>query len=161
MDGLSRVLGTALFWVPVAMVLVTLLVIVLRYVFQFSVPAMQEVVVYLYSAIIALTAGMTLERNGHARIDFLYRKWSPRRQAWIDLLGAVFLLLPFCLVLMSYCLDYVLQSWRVREISPDTHGLPFVYLQKSLLLMLPVLLLLQGVSTALGNLTLLLSDEAE
>lgn len=161
LDAGSRYMGSVLFWLPLAMVLVTMAVVLMRYGLQISIPAMQESVVYMHSAIIALTAGFTLERDGHVRIDFLYRGWSPRRRAWVNLLGALLFLVPFCLFFVSYSLNYVFQSWRVLEVSAEAQGLPFVYLQKSLLLALPALLIIQGVSLALRSAVLLFYAEPE
>ena len=160
-DRFSQWIGTLLFWLPLGMVLITAVNILLRYVFQQSSPAAQEAVLYLHSAIIALTAGYTLQRNGHVRIDFLYTHFTLRQRAWVDLLGTLVFLLPFCLILFSYCLHYVAQSWSVHETSLDAQGLPFVWLQKSLLLALPALLLLQGLSLALSQAALLLQTTAD
>lgn len=140
------------------MTLLTLIVVLARYGMRISLPMLQESVLYLHSAIITLAVGYTLERNGHVRIDFLYSRWPAPRRALVDILGTLFLLIPFCLILLNYCLDYTLQSWRVLEISANSHGLPLVYLQKSLLLAFPILLMLQGISMLVRRFSVLIAD---
>ena len=79
-------------------------------------------------------------------MDILYRKLQPRSQALLDLLGCLLWLLPVSAVLFLISIDYVSWSWKVRETSPEPGGLPALFLLKSLLLIMPALLFLQGLS---------------
>jgi TRAP-type mannitol/chloroaromatic compound transport system permease small subunit len=87
-----------------------------------------------------------LQRNGHVRVDIFYQAFSPKRKALVDSLGTVLFLLPVCLFLGWSSWDYVTNSWSTFEGSSESGGLKFVYLQKSIILVLVVSLVLQGIS---------------
>jgi TRAP-type mannitol/chloroaromatic compound transport system permease small subunit len=143
--------GRLLAWLSLWMVLVTFLVVVLRYAFDLGWIAMQESVTYMHASLFMLAAAYTLQQGGHVRVDILYQRLSPRGRAWVDLLGTLLLLIPVCIYLVWSGWDYVAGSWSVREGSREAGGIPAVYLLKSLILALPVLLLLQGMAWTLRN----------
>lgn len=138
--------GRAVAGLTVMMVLVTFAVVVLRYGFNLGWISMQESVVYLYAANFMTGMAYTLQRDGHVRVDIFYQKLGPRGRAWVDLLGTLFLLLPMCSFILWTSWDYVAESWAVLETSSEAGGLPWVYLLKSLLLLMPVLLIIQGLA---------------
>lgn len=151
-ESLSEWCGRAISWLTLVMVIVTFLVVVLRYLFDIGWIAMQESVTYMHAMVFLVGASYTLKHNGHVRVDIFYRKMSFQNQAWVDLLGSVFLLLPVCAFIFWASWEYVLTSWRFQEGSPETGGLPAVYLLKTLLLVMPVLMILQGTAHFLQNL---------
>src|SRR3546814_17151460 len=91
-----------------------------------------------------LGAGYTLLNDGHVRIDIFYRTASPRRKAWIDLLGVLIFLTPVCVVTWIFSWSYVINAWRVLEGSMEAAGLPAVFLLKTVIWVFVVLLFLQG-----------------
>ncbi|MGI9346174.1 MAG: TRAP transporter small permease subunit [Gammaproteobacteria bacterium] len=140
------------------MTALTVTIVLLRYVFQISQPVLQETLIYVHSLGIAALSGYTLYRDEHVRIDFLYVRFTDRQRAWVNLIGTFVFFMPFCAVMVWFSYDYVAQSWAVREISADSQGLPFVYVQKALLLLLPALLAAQGVALALKSVECLLAE---
>ncbi|MGE5152661.1 MAG: TRAP transporter small permease subunit [Bdellovibrio bacteriovorus] len=142
-------LGQATAWLSLLMVLVTFLVVVLRYAFDQGSIALQESVTYMHASLFMLAIAYTLGRDGHVRVDILYQRLSRRGRAWVDLLGTLLLLVPVCLLILWLGWDYVAQSWHLREGSREAGGLAGVYLLKSLILIMPALLLVQGLSWAL------------
>ncbi|MEJ2453116.1 MAG: TRAP transporter small permease subunit [Candidatus Thiodiazotropha sp.] len=155
-DGINEFLGSAVSWVSLLMVLVTFVIVVLRYAFDLGWIWLQESVTYMHAALFLIGAAYTLKHEGHVRVDIFYRKFTPRTRAWVDLGGALFLLLPVCLFIFSVSWDYVAQSWELREGSREAGGLDGVYLLKSLILVMAALLVLQGLSQALRRLLVLL-----
>ena len=97
-------------------------------------------------------AGYTLKAQGHVRVDVFYSRFSLRGRAIVDSLGALLFLLPASFFIAWISWDYVSVAWRIREGSPEASGLPFVYLLKTLLVVLPVLLAVQGVSELIKSL---------
>src|SRR4029077_20075317 len=91
----------------------------------------------------------TLQTDGHVRVDIFYAGASPRTKAFVDLLGALLLLLPFVTVIAWFAIPYVARSWTILERSRETSGLPFVYLLKTLIPLFAFLLGLQGMSQAI------------
>jgi TRAP-type mannitol/chloroaromatic compound transport system permease small subunit len=160
LDRLADLTGLAVSWLTLAMVLLTFAVVVLRYVFDTGWIAMQESVTYLHAVVFMLGAAYTLRRNGHVRVDIFYRRHGRRGQAWVDLLGTLLLLLPTSVFIFWISWRYVADAWAVHEGSREAGGLPGVYLLKTLILIMPALLLLQGTALALRGL-LTLSGAAE
>jgi TRAP-type mannitol/chloroaromatic compound transport system permease small subunit len=151
-DCFTEFTGKIVIWLTVALIFATCGVVFLRYFIGGSSIALQESATYLHAGLFMLAIAYTLKRGGHVRVDVFYRNFSPRRQALVDVLGTIFFLFPVCIVIFTMSLDYVVNSWGIRETSTESAGLPFVYLLKSLLLVLPVLLILQGLSECLKNL---------
>lgn len=136
--------GRAVAWLTVLMVIITFSVVVLRYGFDLGSIAMQESVIYLHALNFMLGAAYTLKHDAHVRVDIFYQKMTSRGKAWVDLFGTLLLLLPMCGFIGWSSWDYVATAWSVREASGEAGGLPFVYLLKSTLLVMPALLILQG-----------------
>lgn len=145
-DNASEKLGRAAAWLSLVLVLVVGVIVVLRYGFQLGSIALQESVMYINGALFVLGAGYTLKAQRHVRVDVLYSRFSLRGRAVVDSLGASLLLLPASFFIAWISWDYVSVAWRIREGSPEASGLPFVYLLKTLIIVLPVLLAVQGVS---------------
>jgi TRAP-type mannitol/chloroaromatic compound transport system permease small subunit len=148
-DTINDKLGKGIAWLALVMVLVMGLIVVLRYAFQIGSIALQESVIYLNALIFTFGAAYTLKEQGHVRVDVFYNRASPKLQAIIDLAGtAVFLTLTAGFIVWASW-DYVAIAWRIREGSAESSGLPFVFLLKTALLALPILLLLQGLAQGL------------
>lgn len=147
MGGLERLiaaLGRAVAWLTLVMVLVTVCIVVLRYGLNLGWIWLQESVVYMHAAVFMLAAAWTLQDDGHVRVDIFYRERSDAYRDWVNLAGYLFLLMPFCVCLMVMGWEYVAASWRLLEGSREAGGLPTVYLLKSLILLMPALLLAQA-----------------
>ncbi|MEW8342418.1 MAG: TRAP transporter small permease subunit, partial [Candidatus Thiodiazotropha taylori] len=145
-DQINERLGQAISWLSLLMVLVTVAVVVLRYVFQLGWIWLQESVTFMHAALFLVGAAYTLKHEGHVRVDIIYRKFSERGRAWVDLIGTLTLLLPVCLFIFFISWDYVAKSWALFEGSREVGGLEGVFLLKSLILVMAVLLVLQGIS---------------
>lgn len=133
----------------------------MRYFLGIGSIALQESITYMHALTFMLGAAFTLKHNGHVRVDILYQKLSHRGQALINTIGGVLFLIPVCLFIFILCWDYVLNSWAVREVSKEARGLPLVYALKTLLLIMPITLLLQGVAETLRNLLFVCGIHAE
>lgn len=157
-EALNERIGRLAAWATLAMVVVSFAIVVLRYLFNLGWIAMQESVTYLHATVFMLGAAYTLKHDGHVRVDILYQKLTPRGRAWVDLLGTLLLLFPFALFLLWVSWDYVAASWALHERSGDG-GMP-IYLLKTLIPLLALLLLVQGVALGLRNLLVLLAVES-
>jgi len=157
----SHWLGRAVSWCSLLLVLLVFVVATMRYVFKIGSIPMQEIIIYLHGMIFMLAASYTLASDEHVRVDVFYARMSDKGRAWVNLFGTVFLLFPVCWFIFSNSLDYVLLSWRVGESSSEAGGLPYLYLLKSLLLLMPALVALQGLSTVIRCSYKLLGIEAK
>ena len=145
-ETLIRQIGLGTRYLSLILVIVTALVVALRYLFNWAPIALQEVMTYLHAGLFMLGAAYTLQQDGHVRVDVFYQHMSERKQHWVNLLGTLFLLLPTCIFIFVICLPYVESSIAMNERSIEGNGLPFLFALKSLLLILPVLLSLQGIA---------------
>ena len=109
------------------------------------------VVLYLHGSLFLLGAAFALKRGAHVRVDIFYRNFNESKKALVDLLGNVIFLQPVCWTILLYSWGYVEISRRIMEVSPEPDGLPFVYIQKSLLIAVAVLLSLQSLSEILKS----------
>ncbi len=155
LDGLAECTGRAIAWLTYGMVLLTVLIVLLRYGFSLSFTALGEGVSYLFALLFMLGAAYTLKHDDHVRVDVFYRNLSPRGQAWVNLLGTLFFLWPVMGLILWLSTDYVLASWSLMEGSREPGGLPFVYLLKSLLWVMPALMILQGLANVLRSIAVL------
>ena len=141
--------GRAVSWLSLLMVLVTFVVVVMRYLFDAGSIAMQESVAYMHAVLFLVGAAWTLQQDAHVRVDIFYSRWSPRTQAWVDLFGTLLLLLPVMLFISYISWQYIIDSWQVHEGSREAGGLPGVYILKSFILVMTTLLVLQAVANLL------------
>jgi len=153
LDRISENIGRFSSWLVAAMVLVTCTVVILRYGLNMGSVFLQDVVLYLHGALFLLGAAFTLKRDSHVRVDIFYRDFSNKKKALVNILGNLFFLMPFCLTVFIYSWGFVEFSWRIMEKSPEPNGVPLVYLQKTLLLVVCFLLFLQSISELLKNIT--------
>ena len=148
LDRVSLVTGRAVSSLTLLMVLVTFVIVIMRYVFDAGLIWMQESVTWMHAVVFMLGAAYTLQHEEHVRVDIFYRAMSERRRAWVDAIGVVIFLLPLCAYLAWSSFDYVEIAWERRENSRESGGLvhPWPSLLKSVLILMPLLLSLQGLS---------------
>jgi len=157
LDTLSLRTGRAISWLTFAMVAVTFLVVVLRYLFSLGWVWMQESVVWMHSLVFLVGAAYTLQRDEHVRVDIFYREMSHTRRALVDALGVLVFLLPFCAFVVWSSWDYVVSSWRMGEGSREAGGLPYPFtpLLKSAILLMAGLIACQGIAQLLRSILVL------
>ncbi len=150
--------GRTVSWLSLLLVLVTFIVVVLRYAFNSGSIALQETTTYLHASIFLIGMAYTMQQNAHVRVDIFYANFSKQTKAWVDLFGACFLLLPFMLFITWISWQYIADSWSVLESSREAGGLPGVFLLKSLILVMTLLLSLQAFTQIARNIETLLDN---
>ncbi len=131
-------------WALLFMVIITCIVVILRYVFNIGFIWMQELVRYLYASVFMVCAAYTLAEDEHVRVDIIYSKLKKKHKALINLLGSLFFLLPVCITIIFYSYTYVINSWAQFEGSLEERGLHAVYLLKTLIWVFSIMLFFQG-----------------
>jgi TRAP-type mannitol/chloroaromatic compound transport system permease small subunit len=157
LEAITRGIGLLVAWLTLALVLVTSIVVIQRYLFDAGSIRMQESITFMHAAIFMLTAAYTLAVNDHVRVDIFYSDMSPRGQALVNLFGTLFLLMPFCAFMVYSSWDFVSVAWSVRESSQESGGLPFPFpgLMKSFIPLASGLLIMQGLVIILRSLATL------
>lgn len=161
LEQLIDLSGRAVSWLVLGMVVMTFLVVVLRYLFDIGWIALQESISYMHSVVFLLGVAYTLKHDEHVRVDIIYSRLGTRGQAWVNLTGHLLLLLPVMAFIVWVSWPYVQDAWSVKEASREAGGLPGVYLLKSLILVMCSLLLIQALAQCLKNLCCLFNVESE
>jgi len=153
-EHISEWVGRFAAWLVVVMVLLVCYDVSMRYLFQAGSVALQELEWHLFALIFLLGAAYTLKHDEHVRVDVLYQAaWmTPRRKAMVNLFGCLFMLLPFCVLMINASIPFVTQAYGWGEASPDPGGLPYRWLLKAAIPFGFVLLALQGVAMILRSL---------
>ncbi len=107
--------------------------VIMRYLFNDVSIGMQELEWHLYATIFLLGISYTLKENAHVRVDVIYEHLSPKKQAFIDISGTLFFLLPFCLLVAYYGIGFAQESYALGEGSGDPGGLPYRWVIKSMI----------------------------
>lgn len=153
-DRVTEVLGQWLDWLVVLTIAVGFYNVVVRYVgrfigLQLSSNVLIELQWYLFAILFLLGFAYILKHDQNVRVDFWYAHWSERRKTWINLIGTVLFLIPFCLLGLYVAYNPVLASWgRLPdgtwgswEVSSDANGLPRAPIKTMVLVGLTMLLL--------------------
>lgn len=154
-DRFTELTGRFISWMTVLMVGLVVAVVIMRYFLELGSIALQESVTYIHATVFMLGLAFTLKRGGHVRVDIFYRQFTARRKALVDLIGGLLFLIPVTVLIFVSSWDYVLLSWTFGETSSESNGLPFVYLLKTLMLIMPLTLLLQGIAEILKSVLVL------
>jgi len=154
----SELTGKLVSWLVLAMVLLVSYDVTMRYFFLSGSVALQEMEWHLFSLIFLVGAAYTLKHDDHVRLDIFYESkfMNDERRAWINLLGSLFLLIPFCILIITTAWPFVYQSYIHLEGSPDPGGLPYRWILKASIPLGFTLLLLQGISDIVKNLNVIL-----
>ena len=157
-DRALNAMGSAMSWGWVGLMAIIVLNVAMKNLFGDGRVEFEEIQWHLYSALFMLGLSVTLVADAHVRVDLLYERFSLRTKAWIDLLGIVFLLLPFVTMLVWYAVPFVTDSFATAERSSSPAGLPYRWIIKSALLLGVGLLALAALSRLHRVVTLLFLD---
>jgi len=155
-DALSMMLADMVRWAALALVLLTALIVIQRYVFGISLTKLQESVIYLHAVLFLFSSAATLCTGGHVRVDILYSRLNARGKAWTNLAGVYLALIPMCWLILETSKPYVGDAWRILERSRESDGLPLVFLLKTAIPVFAVTMIAQGAALA-GRAALILS----
>ena len=157
-DSLSEWSGRAISWLVLSMVLLVGYDVAMRYLFRSGSIALQELEWHIFALIFLLGAAYTFKHDDHVRLDLFYQShWmSDYRRAWVNLLGAVLFLIPFCTLIIISSWPFVYQAYSFAESSPDPGGLPWRWLIKATIPLGFLLLVIQGLGSAMKNLLVIL-----
>jgi len=141
--------GEQIKWLTTILVILIFCDALARYLFSASEAWMTDLEWHVFALIFILGAGYALQEDQHVRVDVLYSKWTIKRQAWIDLIGTVCFLIPWCLIVIYTGARYAETSFAIGEGSPDPGGLPARWAIKWAISIGFFLLLLQAIATGL------------
>jgi TRAP-type mannitol/chloroaromatic compound transport system permease small subunit len=144
-DAINDRIGRFAFWLVLFVTVLSAGTAIARYGFSTGSNALLELQWYLFGAIFMLGAAYGLLKGAHVRIDVINGRLSRRTQAWIDIFGALFMLLPASIIIAWFGWDMFERSWSIMERSSDAGGL-IRWPAKILVPLGFALLILQGIS---------------
>ncbi len=158
-SNVSIFTGHLVSWLTISMVVILAANVLSGWLFSKSAIFLTESVSWMHSANFLLAAAYTFNRNEHVRVDIFYSRMSARTKAVVNLTGVLCLLLPFCLFIIWSSWSYVEMSWKLNEASAEAGGMPALYLMKSFLIIMPVLLLIESLNQIICNLLILIGNK--
>jgi TRAP-type mannitol/chloroaromatic compound transport system permease small subunit len=156
-DSITGLIGKTVAWLTLATVLICFATVYLRYAMHIGLIWVQELYAWTHVAAITMGAGYVLLRGGFVRVDLLYARMSARGKAWVDLLGTLFLMMPFLVTMAISGWSFFRQSLAMNEASQQDTGLPWLWLLKGTLIVFVFAVGLQGVSMAARSLATILA----
>ena len=145
-DSLNETVGRLVSWLTTALVLLIVFDVAARYLFNTSSAGVIELEWHLFSFIFLLGAAYALKHDRHVRVDVFYQSFTKKQQAWVNLIGTVFFLIPLCYIVIQASGKFTFNAWVMQEGSADPGGLPARYIVKAAIPVGFSLLLLQAIS---------------
>ncbi len=157
-DSINEWIGKAVSWLVLIMVLLISYDVGMRYFFNSGSIALQELEWHIFSIIFLMGAAYTFKHDDHVRLDLFYKSrfMDDYRRAWVNALGGLLFLMPFCLLIIISSWPFVFQSFVHAETSPDPGGIPYRWVLKAIIPLSFSLLLLQGLGNSLANIVRIL-----
>ena len=153
--------GKFISWLVLILVLLVNYDVAMRYFFLRGSIAIQELQWHVFALIFLLGSAYTFKKNQHVRLDLLYNHtFNRKHRAWVDLLGGLLFLIPFCLLVSFTATNFAIQSFINMESSPDPGGLPFRWILKASIPVGFIILVLQGLSEMIKSLNIILEQDA-
>ena len=123
-------IGSISSWLWLLTVATIISSVVLRYVFNSGLVILEELTWYLYGACWLMALSYAFVHDSHVRVTILQERFSQATKIWVDLIGSLFLLLPFLLIVFFISLPYFWDSFIAQEISMAPNGMPVRWLIK-------------------------------
>ncbi|OHV82658.1 TRAP transporter small permease subunit [Rhizobium sp. LCM 4573] len=156
-DAINTFFGKAVSWLLLLAIIISAVNATTRKLFNLSSNAWLEAQWYLFSAAFLVAAAYTLLSSEHVRVDLVYGNLPRKAQLWVEILGTIFFLFPFCLITIYLSWPTVAEKFMTGEVSNNTGGL----ILWPVWAMIPLgfaLLTLQGVSELIKRIAILRGD---
>ncbi|WP_409524188.1 TRAP transporter small permease subunit [Nitrincola sp. MINF-07-Sa-05] len=155
LEGIVDLFGKVFSWFWIALMLLVVGNVIMRYVLGTNFIALEELQWHLYAAGFMIGLSYCFVHDGHVRVDVLAEHLTLRKRAVIEILGILIFFLPFCYVIMFYAFPFVERSYRINEVSAAPGGLPMRWVIKSVIPIAFGLLAMAAVARLLRALSLL------
>ena len=146
LDRLARAICASAAALLLALILT---IVVLRYGFGTGSIKLQDAASFAFAVFVIFSLPVCMAQGGHVRVEVLSERLSPGYLRAADTVALVVFLIPvFTLILWAGWSD-LSYSWRIREGSVQTGGLPGLWLVRTALPVAAVLMIVQGVAGVL------------
>ena len=161
-EGLDRIIvkvGKIAAWAGLLLILVTVFDVVTRRFFVLGSTKLQELEWHLHTILFAFCLGFAYLKDAHVRIDLVRENLSERTQWWIELAGCLLFLIPYCVLVIYFSIDYTYKSFVSNEVSASATGLTHRWIIKSAIPLGFTFLALSGVAVVLRKIVELFGPE--
>jgi len=145
-------------WINLLVMFTILIQVTLRYGFHAGEAWVDEFIWHLY-AFFMFGLSYAITTDSHIRVDIVHMKFTKKKQRIIEVLGIVFLIMPFTIIIFDHSVGWVHHSFMANEFSENTTGLPYRWVVKSLLPISLVLIFIASLSELIKNIVLLIHGE--
>jgi len=136
-------------WFSIPLMVIIIFDVVTRRFLVLGSTKLQEGEWHLHAILFLLCIGFTYLKDAHVRIDLVRERLDVTAQRWIELIGCLIFLIPYCAIVLYFGIDFVERSWAVSEASDSATGLPYRWAIKAFLPIGFFFMLMAGVVVAL------------
>jgi len=122
-DKITTWVGKLTMWLILATTLISAGNAIVRKIFNVSSNGLLEIQWYLFAAVFLMGAGYGFLKNSHVRIDFIATKLTARTRNWIDVVGIIVVLFPFCMLCIVLSWPLFTNALATGEMSQNAGGL--------------------------------------
>lgn len=151
LETINQRAGKIIGWCSTLLVALICMDVAMRYLFDFTLIWVIELEIYLFALLFLISTGYALQKDKHVRVDVFYANKTDVQKAWIDMIGTLIFLIPWCAIIIWVSYNYAWMSFVIREKSAQPGGLPALYLLKASITLGFFLLMLQGLSIILKS----------
>jgi TRAP-type mannitol/chloroaromatic compound transport system permease small subunit len=145
-DIFSKSIGHTFSWCVLILTASTCFEVFMRYVLNSPTVWAFDMSYMMYGALFMMSGAYAVSRNSHVRGDFIYRKWSNRTQAKVDLTLYLLFYFPAIFAMVFTGAQYGFESMRIMESSVNSPaGVP-VWPLKMVIFVAGITLLIAGIS---------------
>jgi TRAP-type mannitol/chloroaromatic compound transport system permease small subunit len=151
LEHLTGLSGKLAAWAVLGLIALVLYDTLARYLFSSGSIALQELEWHIHDVLFLLGISYALKHNAHVRVDLFYEKYSDRVKAWINIIGVLFLIIPFSVFIFYTGMEFAQDAYSYGEMSPNPGGLGYRFVIKSVISIAFALVILQAVSELLKS----------
>jgi len=159
LENINEQVGKIFSWSTTLLVWLIFILVVMRYGLGAFSQKLNELCTYFFAISFLFASGYTLKHDMHVRVDLFYAKWLSKGKAWVNLIGGVLFLMPWCIVSIIVCSKYAFTSFKLGESSQEPSGLPALYILKFILLAGFILLFIQALASVLKSIYVLMGKD--
>jgi TRAP-type mannitol/chloroaromatic compound transport system permease small subunit len=124
-------IGNIAAWLNFILLVLIILQISLRYLYGRGFVILEELQWHLYAVAFMFAISYSQASDNHIRLDIFRDHFSDKTKEIIEILGILFLVFPFIIILFLHGLDFWYESWRLNESSGSPMGLPCRWIIKA------------------------------
>ena len=159
--GVVTRIGRSASWLAIALMLVILTDVVTRRFLVLGSGRLQDLEWHLHGALFLLCFGFAYVRDAHVRIELVRDHMSARLRAGLEIAGILLFLVPFCVLVIKFGIEFAERSYRTGETSMGGTGLPHRWIIKSFVPLGAGILLIAALSVLLRCIAVFVGPEAQ